>query len=249
MTRTMLLVGLTLGLFGLGCSSEQSQVLLKLRAKRVGQVNQPLTAAGAGAQNVTLRDDTNTLDISAVSLTLQDIDLERTEQSVDCDSLEDDEAAQHDDCSDSFDGPVRVNLNLGSATGGQQITLMITQGTYDEVSFDISVPDGGDPAEKDYLAKNPDLTDASVLVKGTFNGQPFTYKTDVRGDQEIPIKPALVVGPDGASGLSVAIEFDVARWFLDTDGTIIDPSTQNEAKKERIRENIGKSIESESGDD
>lgn len=188
----------------------------------------------------------NSLVITAVSMTLQDIDLERATQSVDCFETGNED---NEDCSDAIAGPVRFDMNLAPGSAGQRLEVNAPIGTFDRISFDISVPDGGDPEERAYLQANPELRDASLLVRGSFNGRPFTYTTDVRGDQEVAIVPPLVVTASGPATANVNVAFDVSRWFRAGDGTLIDPNTVNPASAETIRQNIRNSIESGSGSD
>jgi hypothetical protein len=188
-------------------------------------------------------DTRNRIVIERVSLTLQDIDMERTTQSVDC---KDGVAGPLGDCSDWVDGPIRVELNLADPLQGHPLEIPLQAGTYDVISFDISEPDGGDPAERAYLEANRDMRGASVLVTGTFNGQPFTFTTDVRGDREVQLVPPLHVTADGPVTFSFAVEFNVRMWFLRHDGSLIDPRTQVEDDRERIKQNIRDHIESES---
>jgi hypothetical protein len=185
----------------------------------------------------------DTLVIEKVSLTLQDIDMERTTQSVDC---KDGNNGGNADCSDWVDGPIRVNLNLADATKGHTLSIPLQKGTYDVISFDISVPDGGDPHEQAYIIANPDMANASVLVIGTFNRQPFTFKTEVRGDREVVLNPPLVVSEDKEVTFSFAVEFDVAMWFRRADRMLIDPRTTNDTDLETIKQNIRDRIESKS---
>jgi hypothetical protein len=208
------------------------------RAARVGIVNKSVNP-----KSIIVVHRTDTLVIEKVSLTLQDIDMERTTQSVEC---KDGVNSGNADCSDWVDGPIRVNLNLTDATKGHTLSIPLQKGTYDVISFDISVPDGGDPAEQAYIAANPDMANASVLVIGTFNRQPFTFKTDVRGDREVVLNPPLVVSEDKEVSFHFAVEFDAAMWFRRADLTLIDPRTTNDADIEKIKQNIRDRIESES---
>lgn len=215
------------------------------RAARVGNVSAAQIPGAMAGPNLTVNvsDGTNALVIQTVSLTLQDIDMERTAQSVDC---KDGANAGNRDCSDWVDGPIRVNLNLNDANRGHELTIPLQAGTYDVISFDITVPDGGDPAEVAYIAAHPDMAGASVLVTGTFNGQAFTYKTFLTGDREVTLVPPLVVTEDASRTFTFAVEFDVAMWFRRSNGSLIDPRTTSSSDRETIRANIRDRIESES---
>lgn len=233
--------GFGLALAVAGCSDStgpggRSNANVTFSAKRVGTVSPSL----APSQNVIVTSGTNTINISAVAMTLQDIDMERTSQSVDCT----DGTASHQDCSDWLGGPFRVNLNLSDASAGHTVTIPLQAGTYDVISFDISVPDGGDPAEVAYLAANPDMRNASLIVSGTYNGASFTYRTDVRGDREVALNPPITVSADSETTFSFNVQFDVANWFRRSDGSLIDPRSASETDQERIRQNVRNFIES-----
>lgn len=222
-----------------GTDPKRADAKVRFSAKRVGTV----ASVDGASHNVTVSDGTNSLVIQQVSLTLQDIDMERTAQSVDCtDGMNSGSA----DCSDWIDGPIRVNLNLTNASAGHELTIPLQVGTYDVISFDITVPDGGDPAEVAYIAANPDMGQNSVLVTGTYNGASFTYRTSLTGDREVTLNPPLQVTEDGPSLFSFAVDFDVAMWFRRANGSLIDPRTTNSTDIETIKQNIRDRIESES---
>lgn len=209
-----------------------------------GQPLRPATMMSAAS--VTATHGSNTLVVDTVKMTLEDIDLERAEQSVDCSTTAD--ASQHADCSDYFPGPYLVRLNLDGGLSGP-LTLEAQAGTYDTVSFDISVPDGGDPAQRAYLAANPDMQGVSIRIIGRYNGAPFSFALDLTGDQDIPIQPPLEVSGGLPGTLGIAVNFDVASWFRRADGSLIDPRTicsadSGCADRSRVEQNIEASIES-----
>lgn len=234
-------IAVMLLMFTAACGQNTRPVSVEMKVGQTG------TKAQALEEQINRSAGADALVVSSVSLTLQDVDLERTEQSIDCSEAPDSE--EHQDCSDWEAGPFRIDLNLDPNATGHAITLNAAAGTYDSISFDISVPDGGDPEELAYLEKHPDLAGSSVLVKGTFNGAAFVYKTDVRGDQEVAITPALNVTTGSEVPLNLDVAFDVGRWFDRADGTLIDPRNPNAEDAEQIRANIRRSIESDSAED
>lgn len=74
----------------------------------------------------------------------------------------------------------------------------------------------------------------SVVVRGTYDGRPFTFTSDLRAEIEFPIEPAVQVPADGEA--TVGIAFDVAAWFAGTDGAVVDPT--DPASRERIEANL-----------
>lgn len=146
----------------------------------------------------------NTMVITEVLMTLEDIDLEGKVGSP------------------NIEGPVLVRLNLAGDGLGTPIEIEVPPDTYKEISFDISVPDGGEPAQVRFLERHPYMSDVSMRIRGTFNSSQFDFGLDLRGDLEIPFKPLLRV-ESGQKSLNVEIQFDVASWFVREDGTLMDP--------------------------
>ena len=84
---------------------------------------------------------------------------------------------------------------------------------------------------------NPDLVDVSVRVQGTYNGVAFTYVTDLNEEQEYDLVPPLVIEGDMASSTNVTVRLDLAQWFRDASGDLIDPDSAN---KGGVNENMVK---------
>ena len=175
----------------------------------------------AATGSVRVTDGTNTLIIQKILMTLEDIDLERSEQSFDCGELTN--VDDHLDCSDYLPGPVLLDLDL-TGTAKTLLDIQAPTGTFTVFSFDISVPDGGDPHQVAYINANLDMKDISIRIEGNYNEEPFVFELDLRGDQEIMLDPPLVVTEEG-SGFAITVLFDPRDWFLDEDGKLISPQT------------------------
>ena len=198
-----------------GCSdgtgpTDDSQVAIRFGVRDVAGLSQvhasaPGTLSGATTQGITLSDGMNTLEITEVKLTLEDIDLEGQSGSP------------------NIEGPILVRLSLTGDRLTNPLTTEVPPGTYSLISFDISVPDGGDPEEVAYLAQNPDMADVSIRVNGMYNGETFSFALDLRGDQEITIAPPMVV-TESSVGLEVVVWFDLDSWFRRPDGSLMNPS-------------------------
>jgi hypothetical protein len=182
--------------------------------------------------------------VSLIKMTLEDIDLERTDQSVDCSAAE---SGDFSDCSDYFAGPLLVQLDLTGSALTTPITINAPFGTFDTVSFDISVPDGGDPAQVAYLDANPDMEGVSLLVEGTFNSAAYSFALDLRGDQALLISPPPVV-TESNTGFSITAMFAIASWFVRTDSSLMKPSAMCSASvgcadRSTVEQNIERSIQ------
>ncbi len=205
----------------------------------------PVALSGSVPGAVVVANGPDTLRIDLVKMTLEDIDLERTSQSVDCSVAGN---RNHNDCSDYFRGPLLVVLDLNGSGQTAPLNLEAPVGTFSKVSFDISVPDGGDPHQEAYLAANPDMRDVSLRITGTFNGSPFSFALDLTGDQIITLNPPLVVTEAG-TGFNITVAFDIASWFVRADGSIMNPSLICSddvgcADRTTVEQNIERSIES-----
>ena len=205
------------------------------------------TAASSFANGLVVVRGVDTLTVGEIKMTLEDIDLERTGQSVDC---SDGGSSDIIDCSDYLSGPLLTQLNLDGSAVSAPITLDAPIGTFGLISFDISVPDGGDPAQLAYLEANPDMAGVSLRITGTFNGTPYSFALDLRGDQEIALSPPLDVTEETPpGGFSITVEFDIASWFLRADNTLMNPNAicsvaDGCADRTTVEQNIERSIQS-----
>jgi hypothetical protein len=134
------------------------------------------------------------------------------------DHAEDDNDENGDDC--EFEGgPFIVDLPLeGDATIA---TENIPPGTYDSFRFRIDDLEQGDDDEDDDRARTPGLLSgmravypnfpsrASLVVKGTQNGQPFTvyFRSKIRISQAI-VPPLTIPGDD-----VLTVKIDPSAWF------------------------------------
>ena len=86
------------------------------------------------------------------------------------------------------------------------------------------VRDGGDPHQVAYIDANPDMSDISIRIEGSYNEEPFVFELDLRGDQEIMLDPPLVVTED-VGDFAITVLFDPRSWFLNEDEELISSST------------------------
>ena len=176
----------------------------------------PGPALSAVALNDTLAENGDTLVVTRARVVLKEIELKRVEQAA-CDS---------NACEEFALGPVLVDLPLGPGAQ-QQFALNIPAGSYDALKFDVHKPDDGNPTDQAFVAANPDFFKTSIIVEGTFNGQAFTYKTDLDAQQEITLVPTLVV-TDETSTTNLTILLDLRSWFRDQSGVLVNPADAND---------------------
>lgn len=185
----------------------------------------------------------NQLVIDGAELVLREIEFERINH-PEC-APEVDE----DSCEKFETGPFHVTLPLdGSVT--TDLEAVVDTGTYDEIEFDIHKLDESDPVDAALLDFYPNMTDISIRVTGTYNGQQFLFTSDLNEEQEIELVDPLVVTP--ASGaINVTLELDLSTWFRTVGGTLVDPRTANKGQpnEQMVEGNIKASIEGFRDDD
>ncbi len=186
----------------------------------------------------TFTDGTNTLTLTSVQIVLREIELDRAGVDPLCDEAQVDDDA----CEELEVGPLLVDLPLGAGPE-QTIVADVAAGTYDEIEFELHKSDNGSPADAAFLAANPGFEGVSVRVEGTFNGQGFTYTSDVNVEQEHELAPPLTIAESGATDLTMFV--DVSRWFQTESGTLIDPATANNGQPNEslVEESIKNSVE------
>ncbi|MDH3251654.1 MAG: hypothetical protein OEM41_02615 [Ignavibacteria bacterium] len=136
---------------------------------------------------------------------------------------------QHESSNDSLDvktGIVAVELSL-SGGSTEFAVAPVTVGIYDQVRFRLHKPEDTEPIPDPEFREGAGGDQRySVIVRGTYNGTPFVYKSRQNAEQRINIAPALTV----VSGepVNVTLLVDPAMWFMNG-GTAIDPTDQQNA--------------------
>jgi hypothetical protein len=234
MRYLILLAALT----GLGaCGTTDSTRLANVQVSFATQ--RPGPALHRTALGDTIAEGGDTLVITRAEIVLREIELKRVEQ-ADCTS---------DACERFETGPVLVDLPL-TAGIRQQFAVDVPAGSYNEIEFDIHKPDDGDPQDQAFVAAHPAFADISVRVTGTFNGQAFTYTSDLNVEQELALSPALVI-VDAASATNLTILVDIRTWFRDEAGTLVNPAQANKDGpfESIVRNRIQDSVEAFEDDD
>ncbi len=152
----------------------------------------------------TLVSNGDTLVISEVKLRLDELELES-------------------DNSDSLDFKLK-NTIISLPVDGSPFQLtdrVVPAGIYSELGLTIDRPDysGARPSDTDFW----DATGRySVVVKGTWNGKPFTYRSSQDLEIEIEFEPKLIVKEN--SGYTIELNVDYGSWFT-ANGVAVNPST------------------------
>ncbi len=116
-------------------------------------------------------------------------------------------------------------------------TADVPVGTYTRVRIQIHKPKGS--KDVDFLAAHPDFADVSIRVKGTFDGTPFTFDSQLTEEEEIQLPSPVDVTTAGSTAFTLFL--DVRGWFLDQTGAaLVNPSSA--AMRSLIEHNIRSSF-------
>jgi hypothetical protein len=185
----------------------------------------------AAAMDDTLVVGTDSLILTSVQVVLREIELKQAE-TADCD-VEPEPAG----CEEIEVGPVLVDLPLTSGADST-FAIEVPAGTYSRIDFEVHKVSGGDPTDAAFLQAHPTFDGLSIRAQGTFNGQAFTFETDLDVEQELNLAVPMVVDETTATNLTVRV--DVSTWFRSPGGALIDPATANTGGQNEsdVKENI-----------
>lgn len=188
------------------------------------------TTSFEGQSSIQTTDGTNEIEILEVKFFLEEFELDGVDDSIEF---------ELEEVNDFI-----VNLPLdGSAISITQAE--IPAGFYDEFQMEIEKP------TSDVEVTDADFRDEtgnySVVVKGLYNGEDFTFRSSEDFEIEMDLNPPAEITEIEQSILF--IEISVTSWFTGVDGMIMDPKELNNIEK--INENIDNSFEAfeESDDD
>ncbi len=136
-----------------------------------------------------------------------------------------------------FEQPFVQDLAIDT-TVQQIITVDVPPGIYEEMEIDIAALTARDSV---LYAQNPDLQDLSIRIEGTVDSDSltaFVFTSDLNVEQETEFDPPLVLTDSSAT--NVVINVDVSLWFVDGNGSMLDP--RDPANQRRIEKNIKNSF-------
>jgi predicted small secreted protein len=189
---------------------------------------------------VSVTSGANTLVISKAQLVLSRIELQGS-ASAGCTE------STADDCEEMKIGPSIIDLPVDQSVA-TSVTASVPAGTYSEVEAKIDAVQSGESGASAFLAANPSFAGVSVRVEGTYNGQPFVYTSNVESELELQFPTPLVVDQ---TGMNLTVHVDLAGWFTDGSGNLVDPSTANAggANASLVADNIKRSFHAFEDDD
>lgn len=120
-------------------------------------------------------------------------------------------------------------------------------GVYDEFEMEIEYDDDANIDDPDFIKESGNDEDDgySVVIKGIYYGEEFTYKSDEDFELELDLNPPLEV--TDTSSPSITVNIDPSGWFKDDSGNDLDP--RDSANREQIDENIENSFDAEHEDE
>ncbi|GAC1414046.1 MAG: hypothetical protein NVSMB53_11980 [Gemmatimonadaceae bacterium] len=130
---------------------------------------------------------------------------------------------------------VDVPLTTGVKT---LLTVPVAEGTYQRLDAHIGLQENGEHGNVSaFVTAHPEFQNNSIVVKGTYKGNPFTYASAINTDLELHFNPPVTVT---TASKNITIDVDVASWFKDATGAALDPS--DPANAAVIAANIRKSF-------
>jgi hypothetical protein len=178
--------------------------------------------------------------LTKVQVVVGKIELNENDQSncvAEIEASGDDHADVGQECEDVSRDPVLVDIPVDAALHSV-LNVPLAQGTYTKLEAKL------EPARDNataFNAANQNLAGKSVRVEGTYKGTPFVFTSAVRAELEMEFSPPLVID---ATTQNATVTLDVAKWFLDSSGAVIDPNTATAGSSalQKIEDNIRRSF-------
>jgi hypothetical protein len=232
---------LAFGIFVLAACADSATGANRAASMTLSVTGRPAVATSAlsSAAPITIEGGGNTLVIDQVRVVLGEIELRQAEE---CDDTRSGDSrsgsgVSGSECSEVELDPLLVDVPL-NGTAILDLGALVPAGTYRELEFTIESADDDRGAEAAFLRAHPEFRGVSIRVDGTFNGQPFTFKSALEAEIEAEFNTPLVVTADNPISLTLSV--DVASWFKAADGSVLDPSSAANAL--RIAQNIALSF-------
>src|SRR5881397_646870 len=147
---------------------------------------------------------------------------------------------EDDDCAELQLGPTLVDLPVDATTQVMLEDVAIPAGTYSGVQAELDAvqPDDDEPGASAFLAAHPDFQGISVKVTGVFTDASstthnFTFTSEIDAEMAMRLEPPVTL-PSDTKNFTIAV--DIASWFKDASGAVIDPT--DPANAEAIERNI-----------
>ncbi|MCP3064023.1 hypothetical protein LXT21_35130 [Myxococcus sp. K38C18041901] len=185
--------------------------------------------------------------LDRVRLSVRELELEYEGDHHDDDDRDggDDDDLRHSGADDEQRlGPILIDLSADDLNGRivPVGNLRVTPGIFDEIEFDIgriTVAQAGQDAPLRELAE----LGASVVIDGHIDGQPFSFVSSVRMEQEREARFEVKEGQEP----NITLNIDPTGWFVDGNGQRLDP--RDASARSTIENNLRRSIDAFDDDD
>lgn len=189
-------------LIAAGCRTEQTSS----PASTARNVTFSITTAPSSPNSPSL----NALEISSAKILLKNIKLHRFPSN---------------DGRDISVGPIAVMLALDGSLNTIGGLARVPPVVYDRVKFRLHKPEDTEPIPDPEFRDGPSgQLRYSTIVRGSYNGQSFVYKSREEALQEVRFVSPLAVAQDEV--VNVTLTVDVASWFT-VGGVTLDPTNPN----------------------
>jgi hypothetical protein len=184
------------------------------------------------------------LTITKVQVVLDKIELNDAEATNCVDEIEaagDDHASVGAECEDVSRDPVLVDLPV-DGTLKAMLNVPLKAGTYSRLEAKLEPARAAATA---FNSANTKLVGKSVRVEGTCTtcATPgnFVFTSSLRSGLEMSFNPPLVID---ATTTNATVSIDITKWFVDSSGNVIDPTTATTGSSalQRIEDNIRRSF-------
>ena len=220
-----------------GCDStgpaQSGSLAISVTTRRLG-------VSPSSSRDVVIGAGPNSLKITKVEFVLAETELS---QASACSN--DDE--EDDDCDEIELDPILVDLPLGTSPPMKVIDALVPAGTYTRLEAKLrAVKKGSDDDENGaakFIAANPSWpSELSVRVAGVYTDvggltHDFTFTSSAKSKLEMAFASPIKVD---ANTENLTITVDVARWFKDAAGKVLDPTSS--ANASLINTNIRRSF-------
>lgn len=211
-----------------------------------------LSPASMGvSRSITTTSGAHTIVINKAQVVVARMELERDGAACASESAAGDDAQDEHECADLTLAPSIVDLPVDASVAGA-LQIMIPAGTYRKLEAKVrAIRADGEHGDKGkasgaFLAAHPEFAGVSVRVEGTYDGKAFTWTGAPRADFETEFNPSLVVD---AAPVNLTVHVDIASWFRDGTGMLIDPASTSTTDASMIASNIKRSFRAFHDDD
>lgn len=125
-------------------------------------------------------------------------------------------------------GPYVLDVKLDTTVSTVGVTNL-PHGTYDKIFFLIHRAEPGEKLSDSEFIDTTGTDSAngqhyySIIIKGSYNGKPFVFKSSKTFFVKTSIKPPLAV-TDSIASYNATVQIKLSDWFRDRDGHLIDPT-------------------------